>query len=52
MQPWDYAAGILIVKEAGGEITNWRGDTPDILHPDSVLATNGLIHEIMFNLLD
>lgn len=44
IQPWDIAAGVVLVREAGGRITNLlRGDyshrTPDIL------ATNGLVHE-------
>ena len=26
LSPWDVAAGSLIIKEAGGTITNWKGD--------------------------
>jgi|LFRM01.1.fsa_nt_gb myo-inositol-1(or 4)-monophosphatase len=46
-QLWDYAAGALILQEAGGQITNWQGDPPGFVHEDSVLATNGLIHSSM-----
>lgn len=49
--PWDYAAGILILKEAGGRITNWNNRELDALHPDSILATNGLIHDMMLDYL-
>lgn len=47
LQPWDYAAGILILQEAGGRITNFKGGELNALSPDSVLATNKLIHATM-----
>jgi len=40
---YDVAAGILLVREAGGTVTDYRG-LPDGL-PTEVLATNGFIHE-------
>ncbi len=43
LSPWDIAAGILIVQEAGGTVTDWRGD-PVSLARCEVLATNGQIH--------
>ncbi len=46
LAPWDIAAGILIVREAGGIVTNLQGGQPDIFH-GGVLATNGLIHDAM-----
>ncbi|MDF2524000.1 MAG: inositol monophosphatase/fructose,6-bisphosphatase family protein [Clostridiales bacterium] len=45
IQPWDYAAGIIILKEAGGIITDWNGESLEQLKPSSVLATNCLVHE-------
>ena len=40
LSPWDYAAGSLIVAEAGGTVTT-LADTPlDVLHPSSVFAAN------------
>lgn len=51
LQPWDYAAGILIVAEAGGIATNWNGDSLDVRKPESVLATNGRIHNTMLAML-
>jgi len=44
LNPWDVAAGILLVKEAGGMCTDMRGNPVDLrgLH---VLADNGLVHE-------
>ncbi len=51
LQPWDYAAGALILQEAGGQITNWDGIMPAFSHADSILATNGLIHDDMRRLI-
>lgn len=46
LNPWDVAAGIVIVEEAGGEITDMRGQ-PYTLGGPSILASNGLIHDQM-----
>ena len=43
LSPWDVAAGVLIVKEAGGKVTNFKGNKYDIFN-NKVVATNGLIH--------
>lgn len=44
LKPWDCAAGQLIVREAGGTVTDWAGGRFD-LHEGAVVATNGAIHE-------
>lgn len=41
---WDYMAGALIVKEAGGRVTNYDG-SDDFTQGDSIVATNGIIHD-------
>jgi myo-inositol-1(or 4)-monophosphatase len=47
LNPWDVAAGIILVQEAGGCVTHYDG-TPHRLEPrSSILATNGRIHEQM-----
>jgi Archaeal fructose-1,6-bisphosphatase and related enzymes of inositol monophosphatase family len=51
LQPWDYAAGMIILAEAGGRTTTWQGNPLGVLAPSSVLATNGLIHQEMLNLI-
>ena len=43
LSPWDVAAGVLIVKEAGGRITDFKGNKYDIFN-NKIVATNGLIH--------
>lgn len=44
LQPWDSAAGFLIVEEAGGTVTDFKGK-PFSPHQTFVVATNGVIHE-------
>ena len=41
---WDFMAGALIVKEAGGTVTNYVGEA-DFTPGNSVVATNGLFHQ-------
>jgi myo-inositol-1(or 4)-monophosphatase len=43
LNPWDTAAGVLLVREAGGKITNFSGGRFEISSRE-VLASNGLIH--------
>ena len=44
LKPWDMAAGTLLVREAGGVVTDMRG-APFHLRSPHVLADNGLLHE-------
>ena len=46
---WDVAAGTLMVEEAGGKITNYRGGTLD-LGGREVVASNGALHPAMTQL--
>ncbi len=46
LKRWDTAAGVLLVAEAGGRISDFHG-APYALGGPVVLATNGLIHEEM-----
>jgi myo-inositol-1(or 4)-monophosphatase len=43
LNPWDWAAGSLLVREAGGKLTDMRGG-PHTLKSPHLLADNGLIH--------
>jgi len=49
LNPWDTAAGILLVEEAGGHVTDFAGGGFQ-LNSNEVLATNGLIHAEMVEL--
>jgi len=42
LNAWDVAAGILIVRQAGGDVVNFKGGN-EILNTRELLATNGKI---------
>lgn len=44
LQPYDVAAGTIIVQEAGGRVTDFKGGN-DFIFGKEILATNGHIHE-------
>ena len=50
LQPWDWAAGVLFVKEAGGAISNYEGE-PWQLGDSQIVASNGLIHQQMLEVI-
>jgi myo-inositol-1(or 4)-monophosphatase len=50
LNPWDTAAGLLLIEEAGGQVTDYKGAALDIYMPE-VLASNGLVHEAMMGVL-
>ncbi|MBA4394956.1 MAG: inositol monophosphatase [Desulfobacca sp.] len=50
LKPWDTAAGILIVEEAGGKVSDFSG-RPYHFKKKQILATNGQIHHEMIPLL-
>jgi len=50
LSPWDFAAGMLFVTEAGGQVTNCRLQ-PLSLKRTSVLATNKLLHETLGDII-
>lgn len=43
-KPWDLAAGAILIKEAGGRVTDWRGNTWSIWN-SYALASNNAIYE-------
>jgi myo-inositol-1(or 4)-monophosphatase len=49
LNPWDTAAGILLVQEAGGQVTDFAGGAFQ-LNSREVLASNGLIHKELVEL--
>ena len=50
LNAWDIAAGVILIEEAGGRISDFHGAPLDIFTP-KVLASNGLIHEKMMRVL-
>ena len=52
LKPWDYAAGGLILTEAGGRLTAWDGTPPSLYAANcAILATNGRVHEELLALV-
>ncbi len=51
LAPWDFAAGIIIVGEAGGMITDLAGRTPP-LAPSGIVAGNPAIHSWLLRILE
>lgn len=50
LNPWDVAGGALLVSEAGGVVTNFRGEAFKSRGRD-VLASNGRIHQAMLDVI-
>lgn len=43
LKPWDFAAGILLVEEAGGQVRDYQGNAPIPTQPSDMFAHNGLL---------
>ncbi len=50
LKPWDTAAGVLLVEEAGGRVSDYRGEPHDIFGR-SIVASNGRIHWEMLDVI-
>lgn len=50
LHPWDVAAGVLLVREAGGRVTDFEGRPAD-LSGDFIVASNGHIHHQMLRVI-
>ncbi len=44
IHPWDVAAGVVLIREAGGRVGDLSGGDLDLYRP-GILATNGRVHE-------
>lgn len=51
LQAWDSAAGFLMVEEAGGRVTDYKGNYYSVYQPQ-ILATNGKIHAEMLSVIN
>ncbi|RME46251.1 MAG: inositol monophosphatase [Deltaproteobacteria bacterium] len=50
LHPWDVAAGMLIIEEAGGRLSDFSG-APITIEAKEILASNGHIHEEMLEVM-
>ena len=51
LQAWDSAAGFLMVEEAGGKVTDLKGNPYSPYQP-GIIATNGKIHASLLNVIE
>jgi myo-inositol-1(or 4)-monophosphatase len=51
LSPWDFAAGSLLIEEAGGKATGRKGEKLT-LREDFIVSSNGLIHEDMLKIIN
>jgi myo-inositol-1(or 4)-monophosphatase len=51
LQAWDSAAGFLMVEEAGGKVTDFKGNYYSPYQPH-IIATNGLIHDELLSIVN
>ncbi|MDX9834306.1 MAG: inositol monophosphatase family protein [Desulfobulbus sp.] len=51
LQPWDTAAGWLLIEEAGGRVSDFAGSPYSVFHPE-ILASNGGLHDCLQALLN
>jgi len=50
LNPWDVAAGVLIVEEAGGLVTDFQGNPIDVRNPHiEIVTANPEIHSLLLN---
>lgn len=52
LSPWDYAAGTLIIKEAGGKVTDFNGNDISFSEPSPILCSNNKVHNKLLALID
>ena len=50
IEPWDVAPGVLLIREAGGEVTDFQGN-PWKPQTSDLLFSNGKVHQEMLNLI-
>ncbi|MEW6388815.1 MAG: inositol monophosphatase family protein, partial [Thermodesulfobacteriota bacterium] len=50
LKPWDTAAGVLLVSEAGGRVSTFRGEAYELASPN-ITASNGALHQSILDCL-
>jgi myo-inositol-1(or 4)-monophosphatase len=51
LSPWDIAAGAVLIQEAGGEISDCKGQPVALNRPSSICASNGNLHPAMLDIV-
>ncbi len=50
LKPWDFAAGLLLIEEAGGRVCTFLGEQVLPYRPSDILADNGLVEKELLDL--
>ena len=50
LSPWDVAAGGLLVRQAGGVVSDWNGDPRRWLETGNILAGSPVVHESLLEI--
>jgi myo-inositol-1(or 4)-monophosphatase len=50
LKPWDMAAGTLLIREAGGAVSDMKGASHNVTSSEDLLADNGAIHQAVLEL--
>ena len=48
LKPWDYAAGLILIEEAGGTVTDYRQQRPPVRENSDIVAGNGITEKLFF----
>jgi myo-inositol-1(or 4)-monophosphatase len=51
LNPWDSAAGVVLIEESGGRVSDYA-DQPLNIYTKKVLGSNGLVHDAMRDVLN
>ena len=51
LKVWDYAAASVILEEAGGRITDYKGDPIPLFGGSAIAASNGPLHDYLLRTL-
>ena len=51
IKPWDYAAGWLILAEAGGKASDWNGERLPLDREGTIVCSNSVIHDFLLELV-
>lgn len=51
LRPWDYAAGVLMIREAGGIVTGIDGGEPDWATGGGIVAGNAAVHAFLMGII-
>ena len=52
LSPWDFAAGYVLITEAGGTVTDFNGNIVSFSQPSQVLCSNNVVYKKLIALIN